>query len=239
LRRLQLRLFHALMRTVNLLREVRRRPTGPDPSPTPARDAAASRGGPDNCGKLRNEPKADARPSARPESVRLSSLTQSDLLMTLDCQNRWIQAYTPGPALNVSDAWVGRPPVVAPTGFESPKSLGGGSCRRSDPIGSARSPAGAGSYNGSDPCQAGEPDRLSTVRPDFRLESPTDTNGPAPAGRFATTLDAIRHCEEVRNEPNANAGGTHRHRLPEFGCRPWRGCGGWPPLRPEPRMGGP
>src|SRR5262249_34676425 len=54
-------------------------------------------------------------------------------LMTFDCQNRRIRAYTPGPAWNVSDAWVGRPPVVAPSGFDSQYPLGKGSVPR--PVG--------------------------------------------------------------------------------------------------------
>jgi hypothetical protein len=164
LRRLQLRIFNALMRTVDLLMDVRRRPTGPDPGTASARNAAASPGEPKGCGKLRNEPTADPCTSGRSDVGR---------------------AFQPDSVRS----WVG-----------------GGSCRRSDPIGPARSPAGAGSYKGtrSDPGQAGEPDRRPTARPDVRLESPNYGNSVAPAGGLATTPAVIEHCEKLRNEPNAN-----------------------------------
>jgi hypothetical protein len=124
LRRLHMRLFNALMRAVNRWMDVRRRPIGPDPVRAPARasawDAAASRGGPDDCAKIRNEPKADSftsgpsdvgravqpdsvgsdpsRSGSQPDSVRpdprqAESLTYSRPDVRLECPT-----YANGPA---------------------------------------------------------------------------------------------------------------------------------------------
>jgi hypothetical protein len=72
LRRLQGRIFNAFLRAVNLLMEVRSRPASPFPAP----DAAASRGEPNDCGNLRNEPNGDPRPTD-PTRVGLTSQPDS------------------------------------------------------------------------------------------------------------------------------------------------------------------
>ncbi len=61
LRRLQLRIHHSFLRTVDQLMELRRLPTAHVPGP--ARNGAASQGGVTSCEKLRNEPNADPRPA--------------------------------------------------------------------------------------------------------------------------------------------------------------------------------
>jgi hypothetical protein len=68
LRRLQMRIHHSFLRTVDQLMKLRRSPTTHVPSPEPARNGAASHGEVTSCEKIRNEPNADPSP-ARPERV--------------------------------------------------------------------------------------------------------------------------------------------------------------------------